>query len=87
VHVGLHVQPKLDDGAQAVMSISVQGASGHVLHIVTCTERGIVVNDPYGGNGQLNGTISQNGHGRHVVLDWSFVEAHNAGKSVQILTR
>lgn len=82
-----HVQPKLDTGSQAIMSISVQGASGHVLHIVSCTERGIVVNDPYSGHGQRNGTTSQDGHGRHVVLDWAFVAAHNAAKYVQILTR
>jgi hypothetical protein len=82
-----HVQPKLDTGAQAIMSISVQGASGHVLHIVGCSQNGIVVNDPYSGQGRLNGTTSQDGNGRHVVLPWSFVAEHNAQKYVQLLSR
>jgi len=82
-----NVQPKLDTGAQAIMSISVQGASGHVLHIVGCGTNGIVVNDPYSGQGRLNGTTSQDGNGRHVVLPWSFVAEHNAQKYVQLLSR
>ena len=82
-----HVQPKLDTGAQAIMSISVQGASGHVLHIVGCSQNGIVVNDPYSGQGRQNGTTSQDGNGRHVVLPWSFVAEHNAQKYVQLLSR
>jgi len=83
---GRNVQPKLDNGAQAIMSITVQGASGHVLHIVGCDRDGIVVNDPYSGNGRLNGTDSQSGNGRHVTLSWDFVAAHNASKYVQLLT-
>ena len=83
---GRNIQPKLDNGAQAIMSITVQGASGHVLHIVGCDRDGIVVNDPYSGNGRLNSTNSQSGHGRHVTLSWDFVAQHNASKYVQVLT-
>lgn len=82
-----NVQPKLDTGSQAIMSIAVQGASGHVLHIVSCSQNGIVVNDPYSGNGVKNGTTSQAGHGRHVLLSWDFVADSNAQKYVQLLTR
>ncbi len=84
---GHNVQPKLDKGAQAIMSITVAGASGHVLHIVGCDNNGLVVNDPYSGNGRKNDTTTQSGYGRHVTLSWDFVADHNASKYVQVLTR
>ncbi len=82
-----HVQPRLDAGAQAMMSITVAGASGHVLHIVGCDHNGLVVNDPFSGQGRVNGTDSQSGYGRHALLLWSFVAEHNASKYVSIFSR